>query len=85
MKFDVWKDIVSQSSYFKSRPDLVTSRGGGSCREEPKILENAYSGGIEMKLGGKNNNKSYIRDWHNRNGSALFGVVVGGGGLILKN
>ena len=28
MKFDVWKDIVSQSSYFKSRPDLVTLGGG---------------------------------------------------------
>ena len=24
MKFDVWKGIVSQNSYFKSRPDLVT-------------------------------------------------------------
>ena len=24
MKFDVWKDIVSQSSYFKSRLDPVT-------------------------------------------------------------
>ena len=28
MKFDVWKDIVSQSSYFKSRLDLVTLGGG---------------------------------------------------------
>ena len=24
MKFYVWKDIVSKSCYFKSRPDLVT-------------------------------------------------------------
>ena len=24
MKFDVWNDIVSQSSYVKSRPDLMT-------------------------------------------------------------
>ena len=24
MKFEVWKDIVSQSLYFKSRLDLVT-------------------------------------------------------------
>ena len=24
MKFDIWKKLVSQSSYFKSRPDLVT-------------------------------------------------------------
>ena len=24
MKFDVWNDIVSQSSYLKSRPDLLT-------------------------------------------------------------
>ena len=29
MKFEVWKDIVSQRSYFKSRPDLVTSGGVG--------------------------------------------------------
>ena len=29
MKFDVWKDMVSQSSYFKSRPDPVTLRGVG--------------------------------------------------------
>ena len=27
MKFEVWKDIVSQSSYFKSRLDLVTLGG----------------------------------------------------------
>ena len=55
MKLDVWKDILSQSSYFKSRPDLVTlgELGGG-----PKILENAYTGGIGMKLGGKNKHKS---------------------------
>ena len=37
MKFDVWKDIVSKSSYFKSRPDLVTLEELGG----PKILENA--------------------------------------------
>ena len=35
MKFDVWKDIVSQSTYLKSRPDPVTFGGG------PKVLENA--------------------------------------------
>ena len=34
-----------------------------------------------MKLGGKNRQKSYIRDLHNWNGSTL----LGGGGLILKN
>ena len=34
MKFDVWKDIVSQSCYFKSRPDLVTlgEFGGGNLK-----------------------------------------------------
>ena len=35
MKFDVWKDIVSQSSYFKSRPDLMTLGGeleGGNLK-----------------------------------------------------
>ena len=39
MKFDVWNDIVSQSSYLKSRPDLVTLGGVGGGGE-PKILEN---------------------------------------------
>ena len=29
MKFDVWNDIVSQSSHFKSRPDLMTLGGVG--------------------------------------------------------
>ena len=37
-----------------------------------------------MKLEGKNKNKSKIRDWHNRTGSALFGGV-GGGEVIRKN
>ena len=36
MKFDVWKDIVSQSCYFESRPDLVTfgrgEMGGGNLK-----------------------------------------------------
>ena len=34
MKFDVWKDIVSQSSYFKSRLDLATlgELGGGNLK-----------------------------------------------------
>ena len=39
----------------------------------PKIMENAQNGGIGMKLGGENNQKSYIRDLHNWNGSALLG------------
>ena len=38
MKFYVWKDVVSQSSYFKSRPDPLKLGGVGG---EPKILENA--------------------------------------------
>ena len=28
LKFDVWKDIMSQSSYFKSRPDPVKRKLG---------------------------------------------------------
>ena len=28
MNFDLWKDIVFQSSYFKSRPDQVILGGG---------------------------------------------------------
>ena len=38
MKFDVWKDIVSQSSYFKSRPDLVTLGGVGGDLKSWKTL-----------------------------------------------
>ena len=56
MKFDVWKDIVSQSSFFKSRPDLVTLGEVGVGW--PKILENTYSERIGMKIGGKNKHKS---------------------------
>ena len=34
MKFYVWKDIVCQSSYFQSRPDLVAlgELGGGDLK-----------------------------------------------------
>ena len=39
MKFDVWNDIVSQSSYFKSWPDLM-KLGELEGGEKPKILEN---------------------------------------------
>ena len=56
MQFDVWKDIVSESCHFKFRPDLVTL--GGVWRGKPKILENTWSGGIGLKLGGKNKHKS---------------------------
>ena len=38
MKFDVWNDIVSQNSYFKSRPDLMILGGVGGGK--PEILEN---------------------------------------------
>ena len=38
MKFDVWKDIMSQSYYFKSWPDLVTLGGGGSWEGETLYL-----------------------------------------------
>ena len=38
---------MSQSSYFKSRPDLLTLGGVGG-----EILENNWNGGIGMKLGG---------------------------------
>ena len=39
MKFDAWKDIMSQSSYIKSRPYLMKGKLGGGA--QPKILENA--------------------------------------------
>ena len=39
MKFDVWKDIESQSFYFKSRPDLMTLGGvGGGKPKVPALL-----------------------------------------------
>ena len=38
---------MSQSSYFKSRPDLLTLEGVGGGN-----LENTWSGRIGMKLGG---------------------------------
>ena len=39
MKFDVWKDIMSQSSYFKSRPDQVKGKLGGGTQNPGKRLE----------------------------------------------
>ena len=57
MKFDIQKDFMSQSSYFKSRPDLLTSGGVGGGN-----LANIWSGGIGMKLGGQNKKMSLIRD-----------------------
>ena len=47
MKFDIEKESMSQSSYFKSRPDLLTLG-----EFEGEILENTRSRGIGMKLGG---------------------------------
>ena len=43
---------------------------------EPNIMDNAKIGGIGMKLGGKNKQKSYINDLHIWNGSALLGRGV---------
>ena len=55
MKFEVWKDVVSQSCYFKSRPELVSLEGlGGGNLKSWKTLR-VFSG---MKLGGKNKHKS---------------------------
>ena len=39
---------MSQSSYFKSQPDLLTHWE----ELEGEILENTWSGGVGMKLGG---------------------------------
>ena len=38
MKFNVWKDILSQSSYSKSQPDLVTLGGVGADLKSWKTL-----------------------------------------------
>ena len=38
MKFDVWKDVVSRSSYFKSRPDPVKEKLGGGNLKSWKTL-----------------------------------------------
>ena len=42
MEFEVWKDIVSQRSYFKSRSDPVSLGGGG--RNLGKTLKVEKSG-----------------------------------------
>ena len=39
MKFHIYKDLVTQISYCKSRPDPLSLRGGGVAGE-PEILEN---------------------------------------------
>ena len=45
MIFDIYKDFVSQSSYFKSHPDPVTLGGvGGGTHESGKTLRVYRSG-----------------------------------------
>ena len=46
MKFEVWKNVVSQSSYSKSRLDLVTLGGieGGGDLKSRKTLRVEGSG-----------------------------------------
>ena len=41
MKFDFWKEFMAQSSYFKSRPDLLTlgGVGGGNLRKTLGVEE----------------------------------------------
>ena len=41
MKFYIWNDILSQSSYFKYRPDLMTlgGVGGGETKNLGKRVE----------------------------------------------
>ena len=60
MKFDIWKGIVSQSFYFKSRPDPLTLGGVGGG--DLKSWQTLRVEGIGMKLGGKNKNKCWILD-----------------------
>ena len=44
MKFDVWNDILSHSSYFESRLDLVTLGGVGGNLKSWKTLRVEGSG-----------------------------------------
>ena len=44
MKFDVWKDILSQSSYIKSRPDPVKGEVGGRYLKSWRMLRVEESG-----------------------------------------
>ena len=63
-------------SSFILYPDRIQGHWG-SCKEKPEILENAYSGEVGMKLGGKNKSKSLIPDWHNWTGPALYWELGG--------
>ena len=85
MKFDVWKYIVSQSSYFKSRLDPVTLRrieGGGPKISEDAILQNSWNTWISRYLtnGWSDLNetwyieKSYVSD-------APFSIRIGSGNI----
>ena len=44
MKFDVWKDIMSQRPCFKSRPDPVKGKLGGGGLKSWKTLRVEGSG-----------------------------------------
>ena len=63
----------SQSSYFKSRPDLLTlgGVGGGNLGKTLGVEESGWN------LVDRINKCPLIRDWQNRTGLALFGGVGG--------
>ena len=80
MKFDVWLDIVFQSSYFKSRLAPVTLRGVGGDLKSWKTLRVEGSG---WDLVGKiSTSPRYVIDITGTDPISLG--ELGGGRLILK-
>ena len=74
-KFNILKDLVSQSSYVKFGPDLEIL---GELEEETgnpgKRLE--WRGRDDNLW--KNKHNSEIHDWHNQTGFNFFGELEGG-------
>ena len=58
MKLDINKDLMSQMLHFR----LELDPGTLGLEGETKILENAMSGVVGMKLDGKNKHKLQIHD-----------------------
>ena len=80
MKFDVWKDIVYQSSYFKSRPDPVISEGagGGGLKSWKTLGTEALGLNLVRKI---SRSPRFVIDI---TGTDMLCLEEWGGGLILE-
>ena len=79
MKFEVWKDIVSQSSYFKSRPDPVALGELGGLKSWKTLRVGGSGRNLVAKI---STSPRYVTGI---TGTDPLSLGELGGGLVLKN